>query len=115
MRDQFHGLAELRGPAPAVIERLTHNFAALAPRSIADLGALVRQLGEHGVESSRVELDLGFGRGIGFYTQMIFELVVMTTGGPVEVCGGGLTTGSRECSVATAMTAASALRLGSSD
>ena len=89
VRDQFHGLAELRGPAPAVLERLNQNFAALAPRSIADLGALVKQLGQHGVESSRVELDLGFGRGIGFYTQMIFELVVATPGGPVEVCGGG--------------------------
>ena len=41
------------------------------------------------MESKRVELDLGFGRGIGFYTQMIFELVVATPGGPVEVCGGG--------------------------
>ena len=42
----------------------------------ADLGELVKQLGQGGVESGRVELDLGFGRGIGFYTQMIFELVV---------------------------------------
>jgi len=89
VRDQFHGLAELRGPAHAVLERLNQTFAALAPRSIADLGELVKQLGQHGVESSRVELDLGFGRGIGFYTQMIFELKVATPGGPVEVCGGG--------------------------
>ena len=35
-------------------------------------------LGHHGVDSSRIELDLGFGRGIGFYTQMIFELSVPT-------------------------------------
>ena len=89
VRDQFHGLAELRGPAQAVLERLNHNFAALAPRSIADLGALVVQLGQHGVETGRVELDLGFGRGIGFYTQMIFELVAAAPGEPVEVCGGG--------------------------
>jgi histidyl-tRNA synthetase len=89
VRDQFHGLAELRGPAQAVLERLNHNFTALAPRSIADLGALVVQLGQHGVETGRVELDLGFGRGIGFYTQMIFELVAAAPGGPVEVCGGG--------------------------
>ena len=46
-------------------------------------------LGHHGVEPDRVELDLGFGRGIGFYTQMIFELAVPTPDGPVEVCGGG--------------------------
>jgi histidyl-tRNA synthetase len=89
VRDQFHGLAELRGPAPVVLERLDQNFALLAPRSIADLGALVKQLGEQGVDSGRVELDLGFGRGIGFYTQMIFELVVLTPVGAVEVCGGG--------------------------
>jgi histidyl-tRNA synthetase len=89
VRDQFHGLAELRGPASIVLERLNQNFAALAPRSIADLGALVKQLAQHGVESARVELDLGFGRGIGFYTQMIFELVVETPAGPVAVCGGG--------------------------
>ena len=72
-----------------MLERLNQSFATLAPRSIADLEALVKQLGQHGVEPSRVELDLGFGRGIGFYTQMIFELVVATPGGPVEVCGGG--------------------------
>jgi histidyl-tRNA synthetase len=89
VRDQFHGLAELRGPAPLVLERLTQSFAALAPRSIADLGALVNQLAQHGVNASRVELDLGFGRGIGFYSQMIFELVVETAAGPIEVCGGG--------------------------
>jgi histidyl-tRNA synthetase len=89
VRDQFHNLAELRGPSQAVLERLDRAFAELAPRSIADLGDLVKHLAQQGVESSRVELDLGFGRGIGFYTQMIFELVVATPGGPVEVCGGG--------------------------
>jgi histidyl-tRNA synthetase len=56
---------------------------------VADLGELVEGRGQRGIEASRVELDLGFGRGIGFYTQMIFELVVPTAGGPVEVCGGG--------------------------
>ncbi|MFI5457949.1 MAG: ATP phosphoribosyltransferase regulatory subunit [Isosphaerales bacterium] len=89
VRGQFHALAELRGLAQGVLERLDKTFAPRAPRSIADLGELVSQLGQCGVESSRVELDLGFGRGIGFYTQMIFELVVPTKGGPIEVCGGG--------------------------
>jgi histidyl-tRNA synthetase len=41
------------------------------------------------VESSRIELDLGFSRGIGFYTQMIFELAVKTPLGSIGVCGGG--------------------------
>jgi histidyl-tRNA synthetase len=89
VRDQFHNLAELRGPARTVLDRLDRAFSRQAPRSIADLSELVEQLAHQGVDSSRVELDLGFGRGIGFYTQMIFELVVATPGGPVEVCGGG--------------------------
>jgi histidyl-tRNA synthetase len=89
LRGQFHALGELRGPAPAVLRRLEQNFALQAPGSIGDLGDLVNQLDNCGVESARVELDLGFGRGIGFYTQMIFELAVPTSFGPIEVCGGG--------------------------
>ncbi|MGO9466162.1 MAG: ATP phosphoribosyltransferase regulatory subunit [Isosphaeraceae bacterium] len=89
VRQQVHALAELRGPTDIVLAQLARSFAALAPRSVSGLGELVAHLGAHGVESSRVELDLGFGRGIGFYTQMIFELVVPTPAGPIEVCGGG--------------------------
>ena len=58
--------------------------------------------------SSRVELDLGFGRGIGFYTQMIFELTVPTPRGPVEVCGGGRYDGLARVLGSTATTAAPA-------
>jgi histidyl-tRNA synthetase len=89
VREQFRGLAHLRGPARAVLEQLSASYRELAPRSIADLGALVKQLAEAGVDTERVELDLGFGRGIGFYTRMIFELVVALPNGPAEVCGGG--------------------------
>ena len=89
VRDQFHRLGELRGRAHTVLERLDQNFADLAPRSIADLNALVDQITKHGLDAKRVEVDLGFGRGIGFYSQMIFELIVATPQGSVEVCGGG--------------------------
>ena len=89
VRDQFHGLAELRGPAPAVLERLNTASPRWHRDRSATSGLWSGSSRQHGVESSRVELDLGFGRGIGFYTQMIFELVVATPGGPVEVCGGG--------------------------
>jgi histidyl-tRNA synthetase len=89
VRHQVHALAQLRGPADVVLAQLSTSFAALAPQSVSDLRELMGCLGNHGVESSRIELDLGFGRGIGFYTQMIFELVVSTPDGPIEVCGGG--------------------------
>jgi histidyl-tRNA synthetase len=89
VREQIHALAELRGPAPEVLGRLEGSLAAVAPQSIAGLHELVDRLGREGIEPGRIELDLGFGRGIGFYSQMIFELVVATEAGPVEVCGGG--------------------------
>jgi len=89
VRHQVHALAQLRGPAETVLEQLSRSFATLAPQSVADLRELVECLAGHGVEPSRIELDLGFGRGIGFYTQMIFELVVSTRDGPIDVCGGG--------------------------
>jgi histidyl-tRNA synthetase len=89
VRDQFHALSGLRGPARDVLAGLNQKFAALAPLSVASLGELVEQLGERGVETARVELDLGFSRGSGFYTQMIFELEVRVSSGSLEVCGGG--------------------------
>ncbi len=89
VRQQVQSLGELRGPAQEVLARLAQTFARQAPHSIAGLEELVQKLSERGVEPRRIILDLGFGRGIGFYTQMIFELVVMTPDGPFEVCGGG--------------------------
>jgi histidyl-tRNA synthetase len=82
-------LAGLRGPSGPILNRLESDYAALAPESVAALRALIAMLGHHGVEPDRVELDLGFGRGIGFYTRVIFELTVPTPYGMVEVCGGG--------------------------
>ena len=89
VREHVRALVELRGPASEVLDRLGRDFEALAPDSVASLRALVRSLGDHGVDLDRLELDLGFGRGIGFYSQMIFEITAPTPDGPVEVCGGG--------------------------
>lgn len=89
VRDQVHTLAALRGPMPDVLSRLQGSLAAAVPHSIIGLHALANRLNREGIEPGRLELDLGFGRGIGFYSQMIFELLVPTDAGPVEVCGGG--------------------------
>ncbi|MDG3006747.1 ATP phosphoribosyltransferase regulatory subunit [Paludisphaera mucosa] len=89
VRGLVHDLAALRGPAADVLVRLDRDFAARAPESVAAIGELADMLEHQGVDLDRVELDLGFGRGIGFYTQMIFELSAATPRGPVEVCGGG--------------------------
>ncbi|MBV8676171.1 MAG: ATP phosphoribosyltransferase regulatory subunit, partial [Planctomycetaceae bacterium] len=89
VRAEVHELADLRGRPAAVLERLGRDFEPLAPHSVAALRDLVRTLEDFGVDLDRVALDLGFGRGIGFYSQMIFELVVPAPEGSVEVCGGG--------------------------
>lgn len=90
VRAQVHDLADLKGEPAAVLDRLGDGGGeGLAPDSAADLRALLRALEGFGVDPSRVVLDLGFGRGIGFYSQVVFELSAATPGGPVEVCGGG--------------------------
>ena len=89
VRDQARALADLKGSPDGVLDRLARDFEALAPDSVAALRALVRALEDHGVPTDRLELDLGFGRGIGFYSQVVFEIVATTPEGPVEVCGGG--------------------------
>ena len=63
------GLADLHGPAAEVLERLDQTFAALAPESVAGLRGLVDSLAQPRRRAPRIELDLGFGRGIGFYTR----------------------------------------------
>ncbi len=89
VRRQVHELAELKGDPAAVLDRLGQDGEALAPDSVAALRGLLRALGDLGVDPARVELDLGFGRGIGFYSQVVFEIVAPTPDGPVVVCGGG--------------------------
>jgi histidyl-tRNA synthetase len=89
VRDQVRALAELKGPPGEVLDRLSRDFEALAPDSVGSIRALVQALDDHDVDLGLLELDLGFGRGIGFYSQMIFEIVASTTDGPVELCGGG--------------------------
>lgn len=89
VRDLVHQLAELHGPAPRVLEQVASTFADSAPDSVAGLRELLQRLQQYGVPADRIELDLGFGRGIGFYTQMIFELSVATPSGPLSVGGGG--------------------------
>jgi histidyl-tRNA synthetase len=88
VREQIRSLADLRGPAVDVLERM-RRFEDSVPELTRELTGLVEGLRGYGIDPARVELDLGFGRGIGFYSQMVFVLIAQTAAGPVEVCGGG--------------------------
>ncbi len=89
VRDRLRALSDLRGPANTVLEPLLDQFGELAPTSIRTMYDLVGLLDQHGIDRSRVELDPGFGHGIGFYSKMIFELGAQTPKGPIAVCHGG--------------------------
>jgi len=88
VRGRIRELADLHGPAPEVLDRLG-RYEDVVPAMTAELTGLVRSLLDHGLDPSRVELDLGFGRGIGYYSEMMFVLMAGTPAGPLEVCGGG--------------------------
>lgn len=89
VRRQVHDLADLKGKPPDVLARLGTEGESLAPSSVAALRDLLRALADFGIDLERVELDLGLGRGIGFYSRMIFEIIAESPDGPVEVGGGG--------------------------
>ena len=89
VRRQVHGLAALKGTPSEVLERFENEAESLAPDSIEAIRELLKALEDFGVDPNRVELDLGFGRGIGFYSRMIFEISAQTSQGKVELCGGG--------------------------
>jgi histidyl-tRNA synthetase len=90
VRGQVHDLAGLKGPPGPVLDRLGPEGEALAPDSVASLRSLIRALEGFGIDPSRLELDLGFGRGIGFYSQVVFEITAEAPdGSAVEVGGGG--------------------------
>jgi histidyl-tRNA synthetase len=72
-----------------LLDHLRREFQSTAPEAVEALAGLLGTLSDHGVDLNRVRLDLGFGRTIGFYSQMMFELLVETPNGAVEVCGGG--------------------------
>jgi histidyl-tRNA synthetase len=46
-------------------------------------------LRDYQIEPERIELDLGFGRGIGFYSEMIFEITAPGGETALPICGGG--------------------------
>ena len=89
LRGGVERLHDLRGPAPTILPRLEREFGAVAPASTAAIQDLVASLADHGVDPDRIELDLGLGRGLGFYSRMVFEIVARTPRGPVELGGGG--------------------------
>ncbi len=89
LRERIRELAEIKGSAHQALSLLKKRLGESASNSIAEIEGIVAATVAHGIDPDRIEVDLGFGRGIGFYSGMIFDVVAATVDGTIEVCGGG--------------------------
>lgn len=81
-------LSTISGPPatslPAVAALLAeHNLDCPA---YAELQAIVKLVGAHGLDPARITIDFGLGRGLHYYTGIIFEL---DDAAGMQLCGGG--------------------------
>jgi histidyl-tRNA synthetase len=85
-----HELGGLAGEPAQVFAKLkTHPTGSLAEKSRQRLSRLVDLLiNRHGIEASRIRIDLGVARGIGFYSGLTFSFHGAGSKG-VELAGGG--------------------------
>lgn len=83
-------LIELRGE-PNTVLAATRTLLAdyhLDDTPVQELVAVLDLLRAYG-HTARIELDLGLGRGLHYYTGILFEIYSETAAGEVQLCGGG--------------------------
>lgn len=81
-------LVAISGPpseALPALEGLLQTHGLTCPAQ-AELSAILDLLSAHDLDPARVRLDFGLGRGINYYTGLIFEL---TDAAGSQLCGGG--------------------------
>ncbi len=84
-------LAELRGEPFAILESLETQLAGndVGLTGIARLRELFTTIGQAGLVTERVELDLSIARGLDYYTGTIYETFLGDLPGIGSVCSGG--------------------------
>lgn len=97
-RQILHALEFLRalhavsGPPPEVFDALRDLLARyeLDPEPLVELEQLVAIIEQSGVSSEQIVLNLALGRGISYYTGLIFEIHAQDEDGfDTQLCGGG--------------------------
>jgi len=85
---QIHGVPpKVFGKVDSLIQR-----AGLDPKPIEELRLITEYLDHYGVDWSKVRIDFSFGRGLAYYTGMIFEIYCHSKNlgaDQKQVCGGG--------------------------
>lgn len=84
-------LGELKGPPAAVQEPLRALAAEyrLDPAPLDELSEVAELVAAHGVAPERLVLNLGLGRGLQYYTGLVFEVYADPLGTELPIAGGG--------------------------
>jgi histidyl-tRNA synthetase len=86
----IHELVQVQGPPDTVLPELRALVArhGLTEEPIADIQRTLALLGAYGYASGEIELNLGLGRGLHYYTGILFE--IYDPSHPwLQLCGGG--------------------------
>jgi histidyl-tRNA synthetase len=83
--DLLSRLAALRGPAAEVLPALQALLGTESPAA-RELAAIVDLLAAQGIDGALVEIDGALGRGLHYYTGLVFEITHPAAG---QLCGGG--------------------------
>jgi len=86
--DLLYRLGQLRGSPAEALPQVAALLAesGLESAAYAELRDIIALLADHGIDQGRVEIDLGLGRGLHYYTGLIFEIY---DGDQMQLCGGG--------------------------
>ncbi|NNJ09526.1 ATP phosphoribosyltransferase regulatory subunit [Chloroflexales bacterium ZM16-3] len=86
--DLLARLGQLRGAPTTILPQVADLIerSGLQSAAYAELRAILALLADHGIDQGRVEIDLGLGRGLHYYTGLIFEIY---DGEQMQLCGGG--------------------------
>jgi histidyl-tRNA synthetase len=88
----LQALHAVSGPPPTVFGALRDLLDRynLDPAPLAELQQLVTILEQCGVPAEQIELNLALGRGVSYYTGLVFEIHAQDADGfDAQICGGG--------------------------
>lgn len=85
-------LRQIKGIYPEVfdqIEGLIKKYHLQIPTALEGLKKTANILSFYDLDPKQVEINFGFGRGLQYYTGLIFELEYKGLGAQSQICGGG--------------------------
>jgi ATP phosphoribosyltransferase regulatory subunit len=88
----LRALHALSGPPPAVFTRIRDllNHYQLDASPLSELEQLVEVVKACGIEDEQIALNLALGRGVSYYTGLVFEIHAWNEDGfDAQLCGGG--------------------------